>query len=52
VTGRSEADARPPRDPFGAVLPERSRDEEGSGWGERAEDDDDRLRREVPPHHR
>lgn len=39
-----------PGDPFGQVLPERSRDEDATGWGD-TEDDDERLRREVPPHH-
>jgi hypothetical protein len=38
-------------DPYGEVLPERSRDEDAEGWGEREYDDDDRLRREVPPHY-
>ena len=40
-------------DPFGDVLPERSRDEEAEGWSEaRPEHDpDEHLRREVPPHH-
>jgi hypothetical protein len=39
-------------DPFGDVLPDGTRDEEVAGWGERGHDgDDDRLRREVPPHH-
>lgn len=31
------------------VLP-RSPDESDVGWGGRAEDDDERFRREVPPH--
>ena len=37
--------------PAGAdrVLP-RSPDESDVGWGGRAEDDDERFRREVPPH--
>lgn len=38
-------------DPFGEVLPERTSDETADGWGERDGDDDERLRREVPPHH-
>jgi hypothetical protein len=38
-------------DPFGDVLPERSRDEEPDAWGEREDDADRRLRDEVPPHH-
>jgi hypothetical protein len=41
----------PRPDPFGQVLPDRTRDEEDRGWGEREYDDDERLRREVPPHH-
>ena len=43
-----------PEDPFGAVLPEQTSDEDAASWGEREEspdDDDERLRREVPPHH-
>ena len=33
------------------VLPEQSEDEAGVGWGEAPEpDDDERLRRERPPH--
>jgi hypothetical protein len=38
-------------DPFGDVLPERSRDEEPGAWGEQVDDEDQRLRDEVPPHH-
>ncbi len=38
-------------DRFGDVLPERTRDEDSEGWSERESDDDERLRREVPPHH-
>jgi hypothetical protein len=46
-------------DPFGDVLPDRTRDEEAAGWGDTRRDadadtdtdDDERLRREVPPHH-
>ena len=41
-------------DPFGEVLPERTRDEDAAGWSEHelSQDDlDERLRREVPPHH-
>jgi hypothetical protein len=33
------------------VLPEHTRDEAPEGWGEHDLDDDERLRREVPPHH-
>jgi hypothetical protein len=33
-------------------VPEDSSDEDDAGWGELpAPDDDERLRREVPPHH-
>lgn len=42
-------DAR--RDPFGKVLPDRTGDEDATGWGETEYDEDERLRREVPPHH-
>jgi hypothetical protein len=36
------------------VLPDRTRDEEAEGWSEGwwEQDPDERLRREVPPHHR
>jgi hypothetical protein len=47
--------ARPPargRDPFGDVLPDRTRDEHAPGWGDSAPGDRDAwLRGEVPPHH-
>ena len=38
---------------FGDTLPEGSRDERPDAWGDRedAGHDDERLRREVPPHH-
>lgn len=56
--GKDPADDRPRdrskerhRDVFGQVLPEGTRDEGSVGWGEREYDDDERLRREVPPHH-
>ena len=42
-------------DPFGEVLPDRTRDEDAEGWSEdelSPDDQDERLRREVPPHHR
>jgi hypothetical protein len=38
-------------DPFGEVLPDRSRDEEAEAWGDLEDDDEQRLRDEVPPHH-
>jgi hypothetical protein len=43
-----------PDDPFGTVLPERAGDDDAASWGDRdesADDEDERLRREVPPHH-
>ena len=41
---------RPPS--TGPVLPTVTDDERDVGWGESVEpDDDERLRREVPPHH-
>ena len=41
---------RPPS--TGPVLPNVTDDERDVGWGETPEpDDDERLRREVPPHH-
>jgi hypothetical protein len=43
--------AVPPGDPFGDVLPDGGADEQSEGWGEEEPDDDERLRREVPPHH-
>jgi len=46
--GRNGPDERP-------VLPDRSRDEEDSGWGDRVTDEDaEDIRRfleEKPPHH-
>lgn len=33
------------------VLPDVTADEIAQNWGEPAEDDDERLLREVPPHH-
>jgi len=35
----------------GELLPEVTRDETAESWGEPAEDRDEKLRREVPPHH-
>jgi hypothetical protein len=36
----------------GKVLPDITRDEQDVGWGDpREPDDDERLLREVPPHH-
>jgi hypothetical protein len=41
---RTDPDDRP-------VLPEQSEEETGIGWGEAPEpDDDERLRRDRPPH--
>jgi hypothetical protein len=48
-----DAGGRP--DVFGEVLPIASRDEQAEGWGETpgdaADDGEESLRREVPPHH-
>jgi hypothetical protein len=45
----ASADARDPDD--SPVLPLQSQDETDAGWGEQPEpDDDDRLRRDRPPH--
>jgi hypothetical protein len=33
------------------LLPDLTADETDLGWGEDSEDDDDRLLRELPPHH-
>ena len=33
------------------VLPDQTLDDTDAGWGERSEDDDERLRDDVPPHH-
>ena len=43
--------ARP--DVFGDVLPDQTGDDllDGSDWREGEDDEDERLRREVPPHH-
>jgi hypothetical protein len=50
VTDRPRIARRPPS--TGPVLPSVTDDERDVGWGEPAEpDDDERLRREVPPHH-
>ena len=40
-------------DRLGELLPERTRDETATGWGDadESEPDDEHLRREVPPHH-
>lgn len=38
----------------GPLLPETTSDEQDEGWGERPDADadaDERIRREVPPHH-
>ncbi|NLE70843.1 MAG: hypothetical protein GX609_01935 [Actinomycetales bacterium] len=41
----------PARDPAAEPVLPRSPDESDVGWGERPDsDDDERLRREVPPH--
>jgi hypothetical protein len=50
---REPSDSRQRADRLGELLPEGTRDESVTGWGERedAGDPDERLRREVPPHH-
>ena len=49
-TNRPRIARRPPS--TGPVLPTVTDDERDVGWGEAPEpDDDERLRREVPPHH-
>ncbi len=42
---------RSARDPLGQVLPDRAREDDPAGWGDAPYDDDERLLREVPPHH-
>ncbi len=46
------ADAGPSAQDGAPILPVRSLDETDVGWGERAEagDDDERFRRDRPPH--
>lgn len=36
---------------LGELLPDQTRDESGDEWGERPDNHDDELRRNVPPHH-
>ena len=38
-------------DRLGDLLPDVTLDESASGWGDDDSDADERLRREVPPHH-
>jgi hypothetical protein len=33
------------------VLPDQTADDTDAGWGESADDDDDRLLDDLPPHH-
>jgi hypothetical protein len=33
------------------VLPDQTRDDTDVGWGEPADDNDERLREDLPPHH-
>jgi hypothetical protein len=40
-----------PDDRLGSLLPNVTRDESASGWGDDDGDPDERLTREVPPHH-
>lgn len=48
---RDSAMTKPRDDRDEPVLPQRSEDETDVGWGDDVEDDDERLRRDVPPHH-
>jgi hypothetical protein len=48
---RAIPEGQPGKDPFGDVLPDRTRDEEAEARGNRSADGEDQLRREVPPHH-
>jgi hypothetical protein len=49
-SSRRPADRRVDR--VGDLLPERTRDETATGWGDVDDADaDEHLRREVPPHH-
>lgn len=49
---RARAPCSEPADPFGEVLPDGTRDEDGRAWGESPDrDGDDWLQAEVPPHH-
>lgn len=47
IVTRPERDGEPDDKP---VLPVQSEDETDVGWGEAAEPDDERLRRDRPPH--
>jgi len=47
---RAEA-GRPAADRIGDLLPEVTLDESAAGWGDDETESDERLRREVPPHH-
>ena len=58
MSERNDSDPRPrpggkPRaDRLGKLLPETTRDEWATEWGDaEPADPDERLRREVPPHH-
>jgi hypothetical protein len=45
------AEARPGADRMGDLLPEVTLDESAAGWDDDETESDERLRREVPPHH-
>jgi hypothetical protein len=47
---RLDADREVDFDDEPPVLPDQTRDDTDQGWGERARDNDDRLREERPPH--
>lgn len=50
MTGEPVSRARD-ADPFGAVLPDDTTDEDGRGWGDEVDTGEEWLRTEVPPHH-
>ncbi|MGC0249470.1 hypothetical protein [Pseudactinotalea sp. Z1748] len=52
VTGntRSEQGKRPDRPVWSPVMPDRAREDDPRAWGERGEDDDERILTERPPH--
>ncbi|MEQ4210145.1 hypothetical protein [Actinopolymorpha sp. B9G3] len=38
-------------DRIGPLLPARAAEDDPASWGDRGDDDDERLRADVPPHH-
>jgi len=49
--GERTGAGRSATDGMGDLLPDVTRDESAGGWGDDESDSDERLRREVPPHH-